>query len=338
MEPGLIDEVARSGIRAHRFRFTFHPFRKSREMIRSVRECCRLFDADRINVVHCQCYRHLVLCRLASALSNQRPAVVFTDHNSGGRRGIRIVSRLGVLAATRPQVIDLDNYLSRFPFLRRKTVWISNSVDTSYFRSPERPAEFSQTISLIFPARLTSDKGHGDLLDVCTRLRRKGLRFRLVFAGDGPARQSLEDLVGRLDLRDVVHFAGQLKRDDLLREMSTADIGVFPSPLEMLPCAVIEMMATGLPVVAYAAGGIPLVIRHGETGFVAPVGSKDDLEKYITILMDNPPLARKIGLRAAYEARSRFDVAVITRRIAQLYQTVVDKSLGRPLQKSSPVG
>jgi glycosyltransferase involved in cell wall biosynthesis len=234
-----------------------------------------------------------------------------------------------MLAALRPHVVDLDNYLARIPVLRRKTVWISNPVDTSFFWRPiERPPEFSNPISLIFPARLTSDKGHGDLLEICSRLRRKGLRFRLVLAGDGPARQSLEDLVGRLDLGDVVHFAGQLSRDELLGKLLAADIGVYSSPYEMLPCAVIEMMATALPVVAYAVGGIPLIIRHGKTGFVAPIGSKENFEQYLTALMTTPPLARQIGRQAASDARSRFDAAVITRQIAQLYRSV-DKSSGR---------
>jgi glycosyltransferase involved in cell wall biosynthesis len=155
------------------------------------------------------------------------------------------------------------------------------------------------------------------------------MRFRLVLAGDGPARQSLENLVSRLDLRDVVHFAGHLTRDDLLRELLAADIGVFPSSHEMLPCAVLEMMATALPVVAYAAGGTPLIIRHGDTGLVAQIGSSEDFEQYLTALMNNAHLARQIGRQAACDARSRFDTSVIQRQIAQLYQNIVDKGSRR---------
>jgi glycosyltransferase involved in cell wall biosynthesis len=80
------------------------------------------------------------------------------------------------------------------------------------------------------------------------------------------------------------------------------------------------MLATALPVVAYAAGGIPLIIRHGKTGFVAPIGSKEDFEQYLMVLMTNPPLARQIGREAACDARSRFDIAVVTLQIARLYQ------------------
>lgn len=335
-QPGLMAEVHRSRLRVQQFQFYFHPFRKRRDAIRSIRECSRVFDAERIDVVHCQCYRHLLLCKLASFFSSHKPALVFTDHNSGGRRGMRILLRLGLLVAIRPQVIDLDNYLSRVPFLRRKAVWISNPVDTLFFRSIERPPRFPKTISLIYPARLTNGKGHHDLLEICSRLSRKGMTFQLVLAGDGPARQSLEDMVDRLGLREIVHFAGQLKRDHLLSELFKADIGVFPSLFEMLPCAVLEMMATGLPVVAYAAGGIPLVIRQGETGFVAPIGAKVCFEEYLTALMTSPSLAREIGRRAASEARSRFDIAVITRRIAQLYQTAAENSSREPLRDVRP--
>lgn len=320
VEPGLIAEAGRSGLRVHRFRFPFYPFQKIAETVRSIREFCDVLNASRINVVHCHCYRHLVLSSLASAFCKQKPSVVFTDHNSTGRQGMRIVSRLSVLAAVRPQVIDLDNYLSRVPFLRGKAAWLPNPVDTSFFRPVERDPEFPGTISLIFPANLSFEKGHSGLLEICHRVRQKGLRFRLVLAGDGPARQSLQDLADRLNLKDVVHFAGHLSRDHLLRELQAADIGVFPSPREMLPYSVLEMLATALPVVAYAAGGIPLIIRHGETGFVAPIGSSQDFEKHLMALMTNPSLARQVGRQAACDAQSRFDIAVVTQQIARLYR------------------
>jgi glycosyltransferase involved in cell wall biosynthesis len=321
VEPGLIAEAARSGLRMQRFRFPFHPFQNTREMIRSIRECCRVLDAEHIDLVHCQSYRHLILCRLASSLSRHKPALVFTDHNSDGRRGMRIVPRLGLLAAVRPQVIDLDNYLSRIPFLRKKAVWVPNPVDTSFFRQIERPDEFSKTVSLVYPARLHVDKGHCDLLEICSRLKQRGLSFKLTLAGEGPALHTLQQLVARLDLQDVVHFAGHLRKEELLRELLAADIGVFPSFFEMLPCAVLEMMATALPVVAYAAGGIPLIIRHGETGFVTPIGAKADFEQHLATLMTNASLTRQFGCEAARDARSRFDIAVITRQLANLYQS-----------------
>ncbi len=322
VEPGLLAEVAESGVPARYFQFKFHPRQRPVEVTMSIREFRRVLDDERIDVVHCQCYRHLVLCRLASALSRRRPALVFTDHNSDGRKGIRVLSRIGVLAAIRPQIIDMDGFLLRVPFLRKKATWISNPVDTSVFHPVERPRQFSDPVSLVFPARLTGAKGHDVLLIVCSRLRQSGLRFRLVLAGDGPARQNLQDLAISLGIQKNVHFAGQLNREELLRELWSADIGVFPSPREMLPCAVLEMMATGLPVVAFAAGGIPRIIRHGHTGFVAPVGASGDFEQYLSALMVNPSLARKIGLQAATEARVRFDIAVVTREIAQLYRNL----------------
>lgn len=323
LEPGLRAEVARRGIRVHEFRSTFHLSERPSAIVRSIRECRRLFDSEGIDVVHCQIYWHLILCKLASALSRRRPALVFTDHNSGGRKGMRVLSRIGVLAAIRPHIIDLDGFFSRVPFLRGKTTWISNPVDTSIFHAVKRSPEFSDPVALVFPARLTGAKGHDVLLTVCSRLKQSGFSFRLVLAGDGPARQNLQDLAISLGIQENVHFAGQLNREELLRELWSADIGVFPSPREMLPCAVLEMMATGLPVVAFAAGGIPRIIRHGHTGFVAPVGSSEEFEGYLSNLLANPSLAREMGLQAATDARQRFDIAVITREIAQLYRNLV---------------
>ncbi len=321
VEAGLRVAVAGRGLRVHEFRSAFHPAKRPMEILRSIQECRRVLDSERIDVVHCQCYRHLVLCRIASTLSRRKAALVFTDHNSDGRRGLRVVLRLGVLAMTMPRIIDMDNYVSKVPFLRKRATWISNPVETAVFRAVERPREFSDPISLVFPARLTGSKGHDDLLKICSRLRHRDLRFKLVLAGDGPARQHLESVANTLNLGDAVHFAGQLSRDSLIRALWAADIGVFPSPLEMLPCAVLEMMATGLPVVAFGAGGIPCIIRHCQNGFVAPVGATEEFEEHLARLMTAPCLARQIGRQAATDVRSHFDVAVITREIAQLYRT-----------------
>jgi glycosyltransferase involved in cell wall biosynthesis len=317
-EPGLIAEVNRSGIRVHNFRF---PIQMNGSPICSIREVAGMLDAEGIEVVHCQCYRHLVLCRLASALSRSKPEIVFTDHNPLGWRGIKAIPRLGLLGAMRPRVVDLSNHLSRIPILRRRAVWIPNGVDTSFFRGVDRPSKMSGVVSLIYPARLDPvQKRHSEFLGLCSVLKRRGYQFRLILAGDGPARKDLETLVSRLKLHDVVIFAGQLSRDQILRELLAADIGVFPSYSEMLPVAVLEMMATGLPVVAYAAGGTPLIIRHGETGFVAPIGAVDQFGEYLVGLMTNPTLARDIGRRAASDVKARFDVKVIAHELLGVYQ------------------
>jgi glycosyltransferase involved in cell wall biosynthesis len=316
-EAGVLAEVARSGRKVWTFRF---PFERSGRPIRCIREFAGALDAERIEVVHCQCYRHVVLCRLASALSHSKPAIVFTDHNPLAWRGMEAVPRLALLAAIRPRVIDLSNHLSRIPILRRKAAWIPNGVDTAFFRPPDRRS-LSGVPTLIYPARLEPiQKRHSEFLKLCSGLRQKGHQFRLVLAGDGPARKNLEDLAGELGLQDVVRFAGHLNRDQLLMELLTADIGVFPSHAEMLPYAVLEMMATALPVVAYAAGGIPLIIRHGDTGFLAPIGAEGEFERHLIRLLNNPGLAHEIGCRAASDVRARFDIAVVARRLAELYR------------------
>jgi glycosyltransferase involved in cell wall biosynthesis len=326
-EPGILAEVARSGGKVWNFRF---PFEKGGRPLHSIREFAGALDAGQIHIVHCQCYRHVVLCRLASALSRSRPAVVFTDHNSWAWRGIGAVPRLALLAAMRPRVVDLSNHLSQIPVLRRNAVWIPNGVDTAFFRLSDRRS-LSGVPTLIYPARLQPiQKRHSEFLTLCSSLRRKGHQFRVVLAGDGPARKNLEDLAGPLNLQDVVRFAGHLNRDQLLKELLAADIGVFPSHSEMLPYAVLEMMATGLPVVAYEAGGIPLVIRRGETGLLAPIGAEGEFARHLINLLINPELAREIGCRAATDVRARFDIAVVARRLAELYRSCAPDSSNRP--------
>lgn len=316
VELGLRAEVLRRGVKIKQFQF---PINRNFRFVGAARELSRVFEADRIDVVHCQCYRELLVCACASTLSERKPALVFTDHNSLGWRGIGVIPRLTALAVVQPHLIDIGNHFARIPFLRGSAVWIPNGVDTSYFKRTLHPIRRSGIVSLIYPARLERNKGHVDLLHVCSSMKRKGLRFRVVLAGRGPELEHLQKLAVSLDLAHVVQFAGHLSREELLKELLAADIGVFPSYAEMMPVAVLEMMAAALPVVAYQSGSIPRIIRHNDTGFIARCRSKSDFEHYVMALVKNIDLARTMGSRAASDARVRFDLSVVAQQIADFY-------------------
>jgi glycosyltransferase involved in cell wall biosynthesis len=96
--------------------------------------------------------------------------------------------------------------------------------------------------------------------------------FRLVVIGDGPLRPELERLVKALDIEDNVRFLGIRPNSEIPSLMRAADIGVFPSLAEATSIAALEFMAVGTPVVASRVGGLPEIIRDGETGFLFDIG------------------------------------------------------------------
>jgi sulfoquinovosyltransferase len=105
----------------------------------------------------------------------------------------------------------------------------------------------------------------------------------------------------RADLEEMfegmnVTFTGMLQGEELSQAYASGDIFITPSESETLGFVVLEAMASGVPVVAARAGGIPdIVNQDGETGFLYTPGDLDDCLRKITALLDSSDLRQKIG-------------------------------------------
>src|SRR5690606_40649189 len=104
----------------------------------------------------------------------------------------------------------------------------------------------------------------------------------LFIAGEGDVRDALEELIARAGVADVVRLAGQ--RDDMPRVLAGCDVFVLPSVYEGFSNAILEALASGLPVIATDVGGAREQLRDGETGFVVPRGDEDALVKAMEAL------------------------------------------------------
>jgi glycosyltransferase involved in cell wall biosynthesis len=103
-----------------------------------------------------------------------------------------------------------------------------------------------------------------------------------------------------------VVFAGYKGGDELAAHYASGDVFLFPSDTETFGQVVTEAMASGLPVVAPARGGVVDTVRHGDTGVLFAPGEVDDLVNTTLPLLENAELRRELGRRArlSVEARS----------------------------------
>ncbi|HTM46915.1 MAG TPA: glycosyltransferase, partial [Polyangiaceae bacterium] len=149
---------------------------------------------------------------------------------------------------------------------------ISNGIDVTRF-SPNQQArsEMRRSLGIAETAwvvgtvgRLAPEKNQALLIDAMAPLL--GPDRELVIVGDGPERKALERRIAALPQRRHVHLLGA--RDDVEHILPAFDAFALTSHTEGLPLVVLEAMATGLPVISTAVGGIPDIIQHGVTGLL----------------------------------------------------------------------
>jgi glycosyltransferase involved in cell wall biosynthesis len=107
--------------------------------------------------------------------------------------------------------------------------------------------------------------------------------------------------------------------------LAGADLFLLPSDRESFGLSALEALASGVPVIGTDAGGLPEVVRNGETGFLAPVGDVDAMsEAAIELLLDDAKWQR-MSLAAAADARKRFSEAEIVRQYEQFYEYAIGR-------------
>jgi D-inositol-3-phosphate glycosyltransferase len=124
-------------------------------------------------------------------------------------------------------------------------------------------------------------------------------------SGSGLARpEGLQKLASRLGIADLVHFRPPVGQDRLADWFRAASVLVMPSYSESFGLVAIEAQAAGTPVVAAEVGGLPVAVRHGETGFLVPGHEPAAYAEALRRFLDHPELVTGMGAAAARHARS----------------------------------
>jgi glycosyltransferase involved in cell wall biosynthesis len=179
-----------------------------------------------------------------------------------------------MLRHTAALIIGSTATLGQVPLCyRSKCVLIAeNAVNLERFSRPHRRAP-AQPLRLVFAGRLVAYKGADMLIEAAAPLVQAG-RVTVSLIGDGPERTDLERLIRRCGVEGGVTLLGWLGQDQMIRELSNADLFVFPSIREFGGAVVLEAMALGVPPVVVDYGG-PSDLVSSSTGFKVPIGPRD---------------------------------------------------------------
>jgi glycosyltransferase involved in cell wall biosynthesis len=145
------------------------------------------------------------------------------------------------------------------------------------------------------------------VIRACGELCRRGKAVHLVIAGDGQERPRLQKLADE-QLPGRTRFVGKLPRNEMHRFYSAGDIFAFPGIRESLGMVYLEAQSCGLPVVAFANGGIPEVVRDQETGFLVPLFAFEPYLQALDRLLSDKELRRKMGQEGQKYVRQTHDL------------------------------
>ena len=285
------------------------------------------------SVIYCPTFSYLSGLAILSASLIRRPAIVRVATENDVRQFREAETRKGQLfyrllrqasAVIAPSAAIRDE-LIQAGFPERRIVIQPNGVDGDRFL-PVTPTERREAKrSLGLPAhaltigtiaRLVARKGLDILLRAFASAPIRAHDARLLIVGDGPLGADLKHLAEDLMVDRSVVWAG-LQKDPQpwLRAM---DVFAFPSRLEGSPNAVLEAMATGLPVVAARIGGVVDLIPDEETGVLVPPDDPHALALALERLLDNASLRLALGSRARRRAVESFSIPMVAAQLTEL--------------------
>ena len=208
---------------------------------------------------------------------------------------------------------------------------LHNSIDADWVREapPDEVAEARRRSGardgeriVLSVGRLSSEKGHADLLDAFAGLVAGGgpRDVRLVLLGSGPELPRLEQRAGGLGIGSRVTFVGHVA--DPRPFYAASDLFVLPSHSEGSPMVLLEAMAAALPIVATSVGGVPEMVADGESALLAPARDSAALARAIRAALDAPDVADRLRRRAKDDVERRFTLDRRLRELRGIYQAV----------------
>ena len=187
--------------------------------------------------------------------------------------------------------------------------------------------------TLLAIGRLSSEKGHADLLRALARLRssRPDLPWKLLLVGSGHEEQNLKSLTSELQLESQVIFASQ--QNDVLPFYAAAHAMVLPSHTEGSPHVVLEAMSAGVPIIATNVGGVPEILENQNTAILVPPHDPDAMATAIARLLDSPENARQLAENAKQVLRDHFSHQAYAQSLIEIYRDLLRSSAGAPERK-----
>jgi N-acetyl-alpha-D-glucosaminyl L-malate synthase BshA len=243
------------------------------------------------------------------------------------------------LPITRFSIEQSDGVTAISQYLRERTMRefdVKNNIEVIYnfvncdvyLRDPgaaQRRIEYAPNGErlLVHLSNFRPVKRITDTIEIFDRVRKK-IPSRLLLIGDGPDRSRAEWLAVQKGIHNDVLFLG--KQDNVHEKLALTDIILMPSELESFGLAALEAMACEVVPIATRVGGVPEVIEHGKSGYLAEVGDVDTMARYAIELLSDENRLQEMAKASRAVAKSRFCSSKIIPQYEEFYRRVLERS------------
>lgn len=288
-------------------------------------------DRPAYDVVHCHFGPNGNDAAALIDLGVLRGKLVTTFHSYDILSGIRTKGRMyRRLRRHADGIHSISEYnrkwLEYFGFSPEKIHYHPMGIDLAPFAGAERRDAPNGHVRILSVARLVPEKGLEYALIALAEVRRKrpDLEFRYRVIGGGPVRASLQAKAKQLGLSDIVQFSGAQDQEVVREALRDADVFLLPSLAEALPIAIMEAMASSLPVIATDVGGVSELVHNGQTGCLIPPGDAGLLERAVLEMLARPRAEwRRLGQAGRALVMRRHDTAVLADRLVAHYRSLL---------------
>jgi glycosyltransferase involved in cell wall biosynthesis len=287
----------------------------------------------RIQIIHSTDRpRDAIACAALAALSGAKSVIhVHVKFDDWMGRGVRWAfgradGLIGVSNFVAKSLVD-GGYASN------RVHAVPNSIDPSAWDPTLDPSAGRRSLGVeasaplvVSVSRLFSWKGHHELIRAIALVKRDCPAVRLAIVGsDYPpgsgATETLRATAAECGVADRVSFTGQ--RNDIAALLAASDVFALPSFEEPFGLVYAEAMAMKRPVVALNTGGAPEVVRHDETGLLAPRGDIPALASNIVRLLRDPALRARMGEAGRRDVEARFTPSRLATDVERVYSQVL---------------
>ncbi len=287
----------------------------------------RLFRKRSVDIVHTHSNADSWNASLAAKLSRSRLRVVRTRHLSATFNNRFIYSFLA------DRVVTTGEYTREY-MVREKGIdpgrvaAIPSGIDLHRFDGDRIRDDLREELGIaadtpVFGSTsvFRKKKGYHILLEAVPKIIEVFPTAKLLLVGGGPQEKNLRRQIDDLRLGENVILPGF--REDMPRVLNTMDVYVFPTLEEAFPNAVMEAMAMRRPVVASRVGGVPDLIRDGETGYLVAPGDPAALAEKTCSLLRNAERRKELGAKGQRFVRENCSHHLMVRRLEDLYRAVM---------------